>query len=60
MRAKALLAASRSADEAQARRTVQTQLLHGMPRAELEAMMRGVFRAADVNGDRRLDRKEFK
>ncbi|GAQ80608.1 troponin C [Klebsormidium nitens] len=60
MRAKALLAASRNADEAQARSTVQTQLLHGMPRAELEAMMRGVFRAADVNGDRRLDRKEFK
>jgi hypothetical protein len=60
MRAKELLAANRTAEVSEARRNVQTQLLHGLPRTELEAMMRHVFKAADVNRDGRLDRKEFK
>jgi len=34
-------------------------MLHGMPRDELEAMMEGVFKAADGDGSGILDRKEF-
>lgn len=58
---KAKEAASREAarEEDEAREAVEMHLLHGMPREELEAMMAGVFNAADADGSGVLDRKEF-
>ena len=38
---------------------MQNYLLHGMRREELEALMRSVFQAADVDGNGTLDRAEF-
>ena len=59
LRAKEAAAAEMEAEEEEAREAVEMHLLHGMPRDELEAMMAGVFSAADADGSGVLDRKEF-
>jgi len=59
MKAKADAAASAQEAEEEAREAVEMHLLHGMPRDELEAMMEGIFKAADTDGSGILDRKEF-
>uniref|UniRef100_A0A7S0RF79 EF-hand domain-containing protein n=1 Tax=Chlamydomonas leiostraca TaxID=1034604 RepID=A0A7S0RF79_9CHLO len=46
--------------EAVVRGEVETMLLHGLPQAELEALMLRVFRKADADGSGQLSRKEFK
>ena len=56
-RARAAEATEREAEEA--RESVQMHLLHGLPRDELEDMLRSVFESADVDGSGALDRKEF-
>ena len=50
LQARARAAEVREAQAAEARESVQMHLLHGMPRDELEDMMRNVFEAADVDG----------
>ena len=59
MQARARAAEVREVQAAEARESVQMHLLHGMPRDELEDMMRNVFEAADADGSGALDRKEF-
>ena len=59
IKAKTDAAAVTEEAEDEAREVVEMHLLHGMPREELEAMMRGVFEAADTDGNGTLDRKEF-
>jgi len=59
LKAKAEAAASQELAEEEAREAVEMHLLHGMPRDELEAMMEGIFKAADSDGSGILDRKEF-
>lgn len=59
LKAKAEAAAVAEEAEDEAREVVEMHLLHGMPREDLEALMRGVFEAADTDGNGTLDRKEF-
>ena len=59
LQARARAAEVREAQTAEARESVQMHLLHGMPRDELEDMMRNVFEAADADGSGALDRREF-
>jgi len=59
LKAKAEAGAAAAEAEEEAREAVEMHLLHGMPRDELDAMMEGVFRAADADGSGVLDRKEF-
>ena len=57
IKAKTDAAAVTEEAEDEAREVVEMHLLHGMPREELEAMMRGVFEAADTDGNGTLDRR---
>jgi len=59
LKAKAEAAAAKEEAEEEAREAVEMHLLHGMPREELEALMSGIFMAADADGSGVLDRKEF-
>ena len=59
MQARASAVESAEMDAQEARKSVQMHLLHGMPREELENMMRNVFTSADADGSGYLDRKEF-
>lgn len=46
--------------ETMVRTEVETMLLHGLPKAELEALMLKVFKKADADGSGQLNRHEFK
>lgn len=59
LKAKAEAQAQAEDEEDEAREAVEMHLLHGMPREDLEAIMRAVFESADVDGSGALDRKEF-
>ena len=50
----------REVQAAEARESVQMHLLHGMPRDELEDMMRNVFEAADAGGSARWTEKSLR
>eukprot|EP00232_Nephroselmis_pyriformis_P004517 CAMPEP_0182912656 /NCGR_PEP_ID=MMETSP0034_2-20130328/37628_1 /TAXON_ID=156128 /ORGANISM="Nephroselmis pyriformis, Strain CCMP717" /LENGTH=481 /DNA_ID=CAMNT_0025049335 /DNA_START=86 /DNA_END=1527 /DNA_ORIENTATION=- len=60
VRAKQQAEAEKNFQEAEAREAVEVHLLHGMPRDELENIMKSVFVAADSDGSGALSRKEFK
>lgn len=60
MHAKQEMEMAREREEEAARGEVEDFLLHGMPRAELENMMREIFQRSDVDQSGSLSRKEFR
>jgi len=52
--------AAKAREAESARHEVEDFLLHGMPRAELESMMLGIFQRSDVDGSGALSRREFR
>jgi len=59
LKAKEEAAALREEEEKATREEVEMHLLHGIPREELEQMMKGVFEMADSDGNGSLSRNEF-
>ena len=60
LKAKEEAAMAKEAAEEMAREEVEYQLLHNMPREELEQLMASIFMAADTDGSGSLEYKEFK
>lgn len=60
LKAKEEALAAQEATDQRTREEVEMHLLHGLPREELEAMMKGVFEMADVDGNGTLSQAEFK
>jgi Ca2+-binding EF-hand superfamily protein len=60
LKAKADASELREAQEEDARAEVEEHLLHGIPREQLEEVMKGVFEMADEDGSGYLDRDEFR
>eukprot|EP00238_Polyblepharides_amylifera_P004792 CAMPEP_0196587910 /NCGR_PEP_ID=MMETSP1081-20130531/58985_1 /TAXON_ID=36882 /ORGANISM="Pyramimonas amylifera, Strain CCMP720" /LENGTH=463 /DNA_ID=CAMNT_0041910241 /DNA_START=329 /DNA_END=1720 /DNA_ORIENTATION=- len=60
LKAKETAAQARMQEERDVREEVEHHLLHGIPREELEAVMRSVFEMADEDGNGNLSREEFR
>ena len=60
LKAKEQAAQNRLDEEEATREEVEYHLLHGIPKEELEAVMRKVFEAADENGNGELSMEEFR
>lgn len=60
LKAKEAANETRADMEEDARAEVEEHLLHGIPREQLEEVMRGVFEMADTDGSGELDREEFR
>uniref|UniRef100_A0A7S0QZZ8 EF-hand domain-containing protein n=1 Tax=Pyramimonas obovata TaxID=1411642 RepID=A0A7S0QZZ8_9CHLO len=59
-KAKEAAAANRTAEEDELRDDVEAHLLHGIPREELEAVMKNVFEMADADRNGTLSLNEFR
>jgi len=60
LKAKEQAVNNRMGEEQNVREDVEFHLLHGIPREELEAVMKGVFEMADEDGNGTLSREEFR
>jgi len=60
MNAKQIAAEQRESEDAETREKVENHLLHGIPKEELEAVMKAVFEEADTDGSGELSLAEFR